>query len=122
MQYAAFHSDSLPLRKDPSSHWDNLNLWESGDSTILMALSEVAAQQAKTMDETMAQVKHFLEYFAMHEDAVITYRKSDTILAVHSKADIQICMIPITEPVAIFTCPMMWSFPQTMEQYSTFHV
>ncbi len=54
--------------------------------TMLTPLSALAAQQAKPTKETMQRVKQFLEYAASQEPAVLTYRKSDMKLAIHSDA------------------------------------
>ena len=57
------------------------------DPTILVALSAIAAQQAKPTERTMAKVKQLLQYCAsQEEEAVLTYRASDMVLAVHSDA------------------------------------
>ena len=56
------------------------------DLTILPALSSIAAQQANPTEETMARVKQLLDYLASQEDAVLTYRASNMVLAVHSDA------------------------------------
>jgi hypothetical protein len=56
------------------------------DSTMLTALSAVASAQAKPTDETMTRCKQFLDYTATHQDAIITYKKSDMVLIVHSNA------------------------------------
>jgi hypothetical protein len=56
------------------------------DPTILVALSAIASQQAKPTTNTMAKVKQLLQYCASQEDAILTYRASDMILAVHSDA------------------------------------
>ena len=53
---------------------------------MLTPLSALAAQQAKPTKETMQRVKQFLEYAASQEPAVLTYRKSDMKLAIHSDA------------------------------------
>lgn len=53
---------------------------------MLMPLSALAAQQSAPMTETMKQVKQFLDCGATQEPAVLTYQKSDMILAVHSDA------------------------------------
>jgi hypothetical protein len=37
-------------------------------------------------ENTMKKCKQFLDYAATQEDAVITYRKSDMVLAIHSDA------------------------------------
>ena len=56
------------------------------DMTILMALSEIASQQANPTERTMKRVKQFLDYMYTHPDAVIRYRSSDMILNLHSDA------------------------------------
>jgi hypothetical protein len=56
------------------------------DPTMLVALSSLAAEQCNPTERTMAKCKQFLDYAATQEDAVITYRKSDMMLAIHSDA------------------------------------
>jgi len=56
------------------------------DNTILTALSAVATEQAKPTQKTMEVIKQLLDYCATQEDAIISYRASQMILAVHSDA------------------------------------
>ena len=56
------------------------------DGTLLTPLSALTSQQAKPTTETMKRLKQFLDYCATQEPAVLTYRKSDMILAIHSDA------------------------------------
>eukprot|EP00804_Cyclotella_cryptica_P003430 CCRYP_002088-RA/>CCRYP_002088-RA protein AED:0.24 eAED:0.23 QI:0/0/0/1/1/1/2/0/894 len=56
------------------------------DNTMLTPLSELAAQQSKLTENTMKNTKQFLDYCATQQPAVLTYRKSDMILAAHSNA------------------------------------
>jgi hypothetical protein len=56
------------------------------DSTILMALSDIAPQQSVPTKNTKRQVDQFLDCMWMHPDAVIRYRTSDMVLNVHSDA------------------------------------
>ena len=56
------------------------------DNTILVAISAIAAQQAKPTMDTMAKTKHLLDYLASQEEAVLTYSASNMVLAVHSDA------------------------------------
>jgi len=56
------------------------------DPTILVALSAIASQQAAPTQNTKAKVMQLLQYCASQEDAVLTYRASDMVLAVHSDA------------------------------------
>ena len=53
--------------------------------TMLTPLSALASQQTKPMTETMKRVKQFLNYAATQEPAVLTFRKSDMVLAIHSE-------------------------------------
>ncbi len=56
------------------------------DCTMLPALGSLASQQAKPTENTMHKIRQFLDYAACHQDAVVTYRASDMILAAHSDA------------------------------------
>ena len=56
------------------------------DPTMLTALSSLASEQCAPTENTMVKCKLFLDYAASQEDAVITYRKSDMVLAIHSDA------------------------------------
>ena len=53
---------------------------------MLTALSSLAAEQCNPTERTMEKCKQFLDYAATQEDAVITYRKSDMVLTIHSDA------------------------------------
>ena len=56
------------------------------DSTVLTPISAIASQSAKPTETTYAQTKQLLDYLATQEDAILTYNKSDMVLAVHSDA------------------------------------
>jgi hypothetical protein len=56
------------------------------DPTMLVALGSLAVEQANPTENTMKKCKQFLDYAATQEDAVITYRTSDMVLAIHSDA------------------------------------
>ena len=56
------------------------------DSTMLVALSAIAADQASPTKSTMEKVKQFLDFAASQEEAIVTYKASNMILAVHSDA------------------------------------
>ena len=56
------------------------------DATMLTALSSLASEQSAPTQRTMEKCKQFLDYAATQEDAVLTYRKSDMVLAIHSDA------------------------------------
>lgn len=53
---------------------------------MLAPLSALASQQTKPTTEMMKRVKQFLDYTAMQKPAILTYRKSDMVLAIHSNA------------------------------------
>ena len=56
------------------------------DSTMLVALSALASEQAIPTKKTMKKVMTFLDYAASQEEAVIIYYASDMVLACHSDA------------------------------------
>jgi hypothetical protein len=56
------------------------------NSTMLTTLSAIAATQTGLTKDTMTQCKQFLDYAATHQDAIITYRRSDMVLVMHSNA------------------------------------
>jgi hypothetical protein len=51
---------------------------------LLPVPSSLASQQANPTEKTMELCKQFLDYMAMQEDAMLTYRASDMVLAIHS--------------------------------------
>jgi hypothetical protein len=55
-------------------------------NTILPALSAMATEQANPTKMTMETIKQLLDYCAMQEQAVITYKTSNMILVIHSDA------------------------------------
>ena len=61
-----------------------LILGKAVDSTLLTPISAIAAQSANPTEEMMKQMMQMLDYVATQEEAVITYNKSNMILAVHS--------------------------------------
>ncbi len=54
--------------------------------TMLPALSAIASDQAAPTQATMEKIEMFLDYAASHPDAIVTYRASKMILALHSNA------------------------------------
>ena len=61
---------------------------------MLVALSAIAADQAAPTEATLEKTLYFLDYAATHPDAILTYRASSMVLAVHSNA------LYLTEPKA----------------------
>ncbi len=64
------------------------------NSTILVGLSSLAAAQSKPTAQTLFLIKWLLDYTATNPDAILTYEKSDMVLAVHSDASY------LSEPMA----------------------
>ena len=64
------------------------------DSTMLVALSAIAAQQSDPTEETLEKTLKFLDYVATHPDAILTFKSSNMVLNVHSDASY------LTEPKA----------------------
>jgi len=53
---------------------------------MLPALSALVSNQASPTEETLNKTKQFLDYAASHPDAIITYKASDMVLAIHCDA------------------------------------
>ena len=91
MQYAT-KSDGAPLLDKDGKRFIQkvcgkfLYYGRAVDSTILVAISAIAAQQASPTTDTLAKAKHLLDYLASQEDAILTYSASNMVLAVHSDA------------------------------------
>ena len=51
---------------------------------MLPDLSDLVSEKSSPTEATMKQCKQFLDYSASQEEAVLTYRASDMILAIHS--------------------------------------
>jgi hypothetical protein len=56
------------------------------DSTVLTPISAIASQSANPTKETLAHTNQLIDYLATQEDAVLTYNRSEMIMAVHSDA------------------------------------
>ena len=90
-QYSEQENTSPPLSKEDKKFIQEVTgtfLWyaRAVDATMLVALGSLASEQANPTERTMQKCKQFLDYAATQEDAVITYRKSDMVLAIHSDA------------------------------------
>jgi hypothetical protein len=53
---------------------------------LLLSLSSLASQQANPTEKTMVLCKKFLDFMATQEEAILTYRASKMVLAIHSNA------------------------------------
>lgn len=90
-QYAKAADDSPPLDKDGKRHVQQvcgkfLFYGRAVDSTLLMPLSAISTKQAAPTEESKRRIDQFLDFVASQDEAVLTYRASDMILAVHSDA------------------------------------
>ncbi len=56
------------------------------DATILTPMSTLASEQAAPTERTMQKCTQLLDYAASQEEAILTYRASGMILAIHSDA------------------------------------
>jgi hypothetical protein len=56
------------------------------DGTMSTPLSALASEQASPMELTMEKCLQLLNYAATQDDAILTYKASDMILAIHSNA------------------------------------
>ncbi len=56
------------------------------DGGLLPTLSALASQQANQTEQTLALCKQFLDYMASQDKAVLTYKASNLVLAIHSNA------------------------------------
>jgi hypothetical protein len=63
-----------------------LYLARAVDGGLLPALSSLASQQANPSERTMELCKKFLDFMSCQEEAVLTYRASDMVLAIHRNA------------------------------------
>ena len=91
VQYAQAQDESPLLEPGEKSHIQQvlgvfLYYGRAVDSTILVALSAIASAQATPTTKTMGLIKIILDYVATNPDAILTYEKSDMVLAVHSDA------------------------------------
>jgi hypothetical protein len=91
IQYAKAEDTSRPLAKDEKKYIQQiigtfLYYGRAVDPTMLTSLSSMGSTQAESTEETMIKTHPFLDYVATHQDAIITYRASNMVLAVHSNA------------------------------------
>ncbi len=90
-QYVENEAPSTPLDKEGQRYIQAVTgtlLYYSRavDSTMLVALTAIATQQASPTQRTMERVKQLLDYCASQEEAILTYHASDMVLAIHSNA------------------------------------
>jgi hypothetical protein len=61
-----------------------LFLAQAIDAAMLTPLSALASEQASPTKNTVQKCLQFLDYAALQEDAIVTYRVSNMKLAIHS--------------------------------------
>jgi hypothetical protein len=91
VQHAKANDNSPPLDKAGGKFIQEVTgvflfLARAVDSTMLTPLSAIASKQAAPMENMMQTCLQFLDYAALQEDAIVTYRASDMKLAIHSNA------------------------------------
>jgi len=91
VQYAEQPIDSPLLDKEGKTFIQKVNgkflyLGRAVDLTILAALSALASQQAAPTEDTKKRAHQLLDYLATQDEAFLTYRASNMVLAVHSDA------------------------------------
>ncbi len=89
VQHAKANDNSPPLNKAGEKIIQEVTgvflfLAQAVDSTMLTPLSAIASEQAAPTENTMQTCLQFLDYAALQEDAIVTYRASDMKLAIHS--------------------------------------
>ena len=90
-QYAKTKSTAPPLDKKGKKFIQQvcgkfLFYGRAVDSTLLVPISAIASQSVTPTTETLEQTRQLLDYLATQEEAVLTYKRSDMKLAVHSDA------------------------------------
>jgi hypothetical protein len=90
-QYATNEDTSPPLTGEEAKYVQEvagtlLYYARALDSTILPALSAIATEKANPTEKTRATIKQLLDYYATQDKAVLTYKGSKMILAVHKDA------------------------------------
>jgi hypothetical protein len=91
IQYAKHTDQSQPATKDKQKYIRQvigvlLYYGRAVNSTLLVALSSLASVQSARTAYTLELVKWLLDYAVTQLDAILTYEKSDMILAIHSDA------------------------------------
>ncbi len=56
------------------------------DMTVLMALSSIAVEQTRAMEQTMRRCKQYLDYLSANANATVRFYASEMILNIHSDA------------------------------------
>ena len=91
VQYAKALDDSPLLPPDGKTYIQQvlgvlMYYGRAVDATLLVALSSIASAQAAPTELTSSLIKQLLDYVATHPDAILTYERSDMVLACDSDA------------------------------------
>jgi hypothetical protein len=83
--------DLPPLNKDDTKYIQAvtetlLYYGQTVVSTIVPVLSSIATKQAKATAKMKATVKQLLDYCALQEEEILTFKDSGMVLQVHSNA------------------------------------
>lgn len=89
--------------------------------TILAPLSAIASDQAAPTENTLKQTHQFLDYAATHPDAVLMYKASNMVLAVHSNASYLNEKTHAAEQAAISFSETTQKTQRTMELSTIYH-
>jgi hypothetical protein len=71
--------------------------------TVLMALSSIAVEQTKAIEQTMSHCRLLLDYLSGHSDAKILFHVSDMILKIHLDASYLSGKKPTAARLGIFS-------------------
>jgi hypothetical protein len=124
IQYAKPLDETLPATKDDQKLICQvvdvlLYYARAVDSMLLIALSSLASAQAAPTQHTMTLIRWSLDYVATNPDSILTYKKSNMVLAVHSGTSYLSKAAATAESEAISSAPKILITQVTMEQYST---
>jgi hypothetical protein len=86
------------------------------DGTIIPALGAIATKQANQTEKMRATIKQLLDYSAMQDKAILAYKASKMILAVHSDAGSATKRNQGAKRGDIFSNPTTTNSPPTMVQ------
>jgi hypothetical protein len=91
----------------------------SYSQVILQLLYEIAAKQSQPTVNTTKRSQQLMDYLVTQEPAVLKYRKSDMMLAVHSNASYLNEEEAQSQPAATTSYLKTYPPPRTTEQFTT---
>ena len=99
-----------------------LFLGHAVDSPLLCPISAIASQSAQSTQDTMDQTLQLLDYLATQEEAILTYRASDMILAPTVMPAILANQKLTAAPAATSSSPPQPTSHPIMAPFSTWHI